>query len=116
MQVRTDGKQVWHKVDWKYAMCVSCALAKSKQKNLHKTSKDQELVPGELIGMDISSIKSTSYGGSKFWLLVVDYSSDYCWSYFLKAKSEVGEKLLTLLRFLSGKGVSVQRIRCDNAG
>jgi hypothetical protein len=32
---------------------------------------------GERLFMDISIIRTTSYGGSKFWLLVVDNKSDY---------------------------------------
>jgi hypothetical protein len=36
--------------------------------------------------VDISSIKGTSFGGSKFWALIIDNFSSYCCSYFLKKK------------------------------
>ena len=34
------------------------------------------VVPGERLCIDISSIKAKSYGGNKFWLLVVDECTD----------------------------------------
>ena len=39
--------------------------------------------------MDISSVKTKSLGGWKFWLLIIKDSTDMCWSYFLKEKSEM---------------------------
>jgi hypothetical protein len=44
---------------------------------------------GERVYLDISSIKGESHGGSCFWALVVDDHTDYCWSLFLKAKSDL---------------------------
>jgi hypothetical protein len=58
---------------------------------------------GERLFMDISSIKTTSYGGSKYWLLVVDNKTDYSWSYFLKRKSETKEKICALVLELKTK-------------
>jgi hypothetical protein len=43
--------------------------------------------------VDITSIKGESYGGSKFRALVVDDYSGYCWSYFLKRKGDLKNKL-----------------------
>jgi hypothetical protein len=57
----------------------------------------------ERLFMDISSIKTTSYGGSKFWLLVVDDKTDYSWSYFLKLKSETKYKICALVLELKTK-------------
>ena len=103
--LRKFAKQHGINLTGKFGVCEPCALAKSKQKNVPKKPSDNKLDPGELLGMDISLIKTTSYGGSKFWLLIVDYSLDYCWSYFMKAKSETGQNLLLLLKHLIGKGV-----------
>jgi hypothetical protein len=36
--------------------------------------------------IDTSSVKKASFGGSKFWLLVIDDYTDMCWSTFLKKK------------------------------
>jgi hypothetical protein len=35
-----------------------------------------------------------------FWALVVDDFSGYCWSYFLKAKSELKESIIDLVKEL----------------
>jgi hypothetical protein len=49
------------------------------------------------VSPDIGSIENKSYGGSCFWVLVVDFYMDYCWSIFLKAKGELNVKVMTLL-------------------
>lgn len=71
-------------------VCDSCAHAKAKQKNISK-EVTRETTIGQKMLIDISSIKAKSYGGSKFWLLLMDDASDYCWSYFLKKKSELAD-------------------------
>jgi hypothetical protein len=73
-------------------------------------------VSGERVYLDISSIRDESYGGSCFWaLLVVDYS-DYCWSIFLKKKSDLKSKVMTILTDLKIAEINVKYIRCDDAG
>jgi hypothetical protein len=64
--------------------CKQCAISKARQKNINKEWKGSSQIPGERLYIDISSIKNASYGGSKFWALVVDDYTDYCWSIFLK--------------------------------
>jgi hypothetical protein len=54
-------------------------------------------VSGERVYLDMSSIRDESYGGSCFWALLVDEYSDYCWSIFLKNKSDLKSKVMTLL-------------------
>jgi hypothetical protein len=43
--------------------------------------------------MDISWIKAKSYGVAKYWLMVQDEFTGYIWSIFIKAKSELQEKM-----------------------
>jgi hypothetical protein len=54
-------------------------------------------LPGERLYMDIISIKERSIGGAKFWALIVDDYTDYCWSFVLKNKSNLKAKIKTLL-------------------
>ena len=65
--------------------CESCFTTKAKQKALSKHSDTKSKKPGERLCLDISSVNSTSRNINKFWLLIVDDATDYCWSYFLKA-------------------------------
>ncbi len=67
--------------------------------------------------MDISSMDNKSFGKKRFWLLVVDDATDYCWSFFLKEKSKTGKVLTDLIKRLKdNKNVTVKKICCDNAG
>jgi hypothetical protein len=67
--------------------------------------------------IDTSSVRKTSFGKSKFWLLVIDDCTDVCWSKFLKKKSDQVDFLLELLKDLKAKHrKTVRLIRCDNAG
>ena len=75
-----------------------------------------DLVPGERLAFDVSSIKSRSYGGAKFWLLVMDDCTGFIWSHFLKHKSQVKDKMVELIKHLKMKfGHQVKFLRCDNA-
>jgi hypothetical protein len=67
-------------------------------------------VPGERVYLDISSIRDESYGGSRFWVLVVDDYTDYCWSILLKHKSDLKSKVMTLLTDLKIAGIDVKNI------
>jgi len=67
--------------------------------------------------VDISSTENKSYGKKRFWLLVLDDATDYCWSFFLKQKSKTGKVLMDLIKRLKdNKNVTVKKIHCDNAG
>ena len=48
-------------------------------------------------------------------MLIVDEATDYCRSYFLKAKSETTEKIVYFIKEIQDSGVHVQYLRCDNA-
>ena len=97
-------------------ICEDCAVAKARQKNVNQDWKEGSRTPGERVYLDISSIKNKSYGGSRFWVLIVDDYTDYCWSIFLKAKSDLKAKVTTLLTDLKIAGVNVKFIRCDDSG
>ena len=107
-----------HKVELtgSFQVCRACAEAKARQKNLGKKIKpsgDRE--PGEFLWMDVSSVSEKSYGGSKYWLLIVDDATSFSWSHFLKEKSDVGDALIKTLDSIDIKDNNVT-IRCDNAG
>jgi len=96
--------------------CKSCELAKAQQKNLSKEKVERCKNKGEWLFLDISSTEYVSYRKSKFWLLVMDNATDYCWSFFLKAKSETAEVMVNFIKKLKDtKNVTVKNIRCDNA-
>jgi hypothetical protein len=63
---RLNGKAYGYEVPGKFDVCESCSVAKSRQKNINKEWKGGSLIRGERLYVDISSIKGTSFGGSKF--------------------------------------------------
>jgi len=104
-------------VTGKMTKCEECAISKAKQKNVPKGSESKSTIAGERLFIDISSIKAMSAGGSKFWLLVVDEATDMKWSFFLKAKSDLKDKLIPFVKELKAKDNKIVRyIRLDNAG
>jgi hypothetical protein len=68
--------------------CVACALAKIRQKNINKVTSFKSFHPGaRRIYIVISSSMRPSYGGAKYWILIVDDYSRYCWSNYVINKS-----------------------------
>ena len=62
-------------------------------------------------------MKTTTFGGSKYWLLIVDEYSDMCWSAFLNTKSDLPKRMLELVKRLKTlQQITVKNIRCDDAG
>ena len=97
----------------KLEKCDKCTLAKIRQRNLNKEASPSSK-KGERLYINISSIKRHSYGGSKFWVLIVDDFTKMKWSLFLKNKSELTDKVLPFLKTMHEEvKVIVQSIRCD---
>jgi transposase InsO family protein len=99
-----------------FEVCEDYAIAKARQKNINKVWSGSSNIPGERLYADISSIQERSFGGSKFWALVVDDFTDYCWSFVLKNKSDLKGKIKTLFTDLKIAGIDMKYIRCDDAG
>ena len=53
---------------------------------------------GERIFFDIILSLTTTSGGKKHQLLVMEDSTDYAWSYFLKEKSDVKNATMGLIK------------------
>ena len=101
----------------KETSCGDCLLAKARQKNIPKLNENRSKIPGQRLFFDVSSIKNKSFGGSKFWLMIMDDATDYIWSYFLKNKSEVPTYIIELIKELKEKhNIKVEILHCDNAG
>lgn len=96
--------------------CEACAYAKAKAKAVCKTTLVKAKAKGERLFVDTSGPYKKSLAKNSFWVLVVDDYTRKAWSYFVDKKSKVKEVVEALLEKLSGCGVTVQYIRCDNAG
>jgi hypothetical protein len=57
-----------------------------------------------------------SFGGAKFWTLIADDLSGYCWIYFLKQKNDLSIYVARLIKELRNKNMCVKILRMYNAG
>ena len=65
----------------------------------------------------ISSPSTPTFGGKKHLLLVVDDSSNFVWSFFLKEKSDQVDIMIGLIKNFKNKyNLQIQYLCCDNAG
>ena len=97
-------------------ICEYCAIAKIKQSNIKKKGTTVTNYPGERLFIDISSVNSTSLGGSKYLNLIVDHYTNFKWPVFLKEKSDLTKKMIPIIKWLEANNKQVKYIRCDNAG
>jgi hypothetical protein len=104
------------KLRGEFQTCEECTIAKVGQSNVNKDWKGGSQILGQRLHYDISSVIDSSYGGSKFWALIVDDYTDFCWSIFLKNKSDLKEKMFSMLTDLSIAGIDVKYIRCEDSG
>jgi hypothetical protein len=58
------------------------------------------MVPGERLMVDISSVNVPSFGGTKFWVLVMKDCTGLCWSFFVAAKSKMPDQVIILIKKL----------------
>ncbi len=101
----------------KFENCKNCTMGKSRQTNISKETVERATKPGERLFIDISSTEHESYGKAKFWLLVVDDATNFCWSFFLKSKNETKEVMIGLIMELKDKNnIKVEKVQCDNLG
>jgi hypothetical protein len=84
--------------------------------NVNKNWLGSSNLSGERLYVDISSIKERCFGGAKFWALIVDDYTDYCWSFVMKKNSDIKARIKTLLTDLKIANRIVKFIRCDSAG
>jgi hypothetical protein len=60
----------------------------------------------------VIATKNFCHGGFKFWALIVDNYTDFCWRIFLKNKSELKDKMFTLS--LDLKKINLIRVYSQN--
>ena len=97
---RNTAKYYGLTVAGKLDPCTPCGLAKARQKNLAKITDVKSQQRGERLFLDLSWTRQPSYGGSRYWLLIMDDFTGYVWTYFLKEKS-AQKRLKTFLQALS---------------
>jgi hypothetical protein len=104
------------KLTGKLKPCFARKTANARKPKISKSTENVARNNGERIFIDISSIKFKSYGGTKYWLLAVDDKSDQSWSFFLRKKSDLADRMMPFLRQMKKDKTPVVWICADNAG
>ena len=112
----TADKLNWKLVNSDKYNCIPCAKGKAKQKKILKITESKGTRIGERLFIDISWVNVESYGGSRYWAIVVDDFSNFKWCVFMKRKSQLKNKIIPILKELNLRNQTVTKIRCDNAG
>jgi len=84
-------------VSREFLKCADCALGKSSQKRVPKACKGRSVVPGERVYVDVDYTTVGSYGGAKYWGLLVDEFSRKKWSVFLGTKDQLCDKICKVI-------------------
>jgi hypothetical protein len=109
----------WILTKGKMNPCLSCTLAKAKQKNTVKESEHQKAKTcGERIYTDIASVKPKDglVPSKPHWCIKVDEMTQMKFSTFYKHKDDMVEPSCELFHKWGNDGKIVKYIRCDNAG
>ena len=77
--------------------CDDCDLGKMKQQAVSKKAVPCLKILGERLFFDIISPSTPTFGSKQHWLLVVDNSSNFIWSFFLK-KSNLVDIIVGLIK------------------
>ncbi|XP_058004059.1 retrovirus-related Pol polyprotein from transposon TNT 1-94 [Hevea brasiliensis] len=98
------------------SVCEACQFGKFSQAPFPVDQAWRASTKLELIHTDVCGpISTSSYGGSKYFLLFIDDFSRYCWVYFLKQKSEVFSKFQQFKAFVETQTDSkIKILRSDN--
>ena len=95
--------------------CEYCALDKAKEQAVSKKAVPHSKILGERLFFDISFSSTPTFGGKQHWLLVMNNSSAYIWSFVLKEKSNLVDTMVGLIKNLKNKhNFQVQFLHCNN--
>jgi hypothetical protein len=114
--LRMTAKSYDYKLLGKFKTCEDCAVGKAKQNNTNQYWQQCSNNPRDILYIGILSIRGERFGGSKFWTLIIDDCTNYCWSYFLNKKSSLKEKDTSLILELRDQNIKVKILRWDDTG
>jgi hypothetical protein len=99
------AKHLGVKLDGSWEECQECMLGKARKKNLKSNSINKSTKAGKRFGFDISYIKNDSFGGSKYWLLIVDKFIKHGVELFSTSKDRKHKKDGGVHRYHESKGL-----------
>ena len=114
---RATAKYYGWKTTGNFKPCEDCGIGKAKQAPVNKELALKSEIPGERWFIDISNLKLTSFGNTKFWFGMLDDSTNLFILHCLKTKKELAACLvLTLQTIITKYAKTLKYIQCDDAG
>ena len=95
-------------------ICDRCELSKSRRFNLNKINQNPSKSIGDRLYIDSSWINVPSGGGNKYWFLIVDELSGYCWERFGRHKYDIVDEIIEVIFKINNDGYKVKTISLDN--
>ena len=83
--------------------CEDYTLGNAKKCAVSKKAVPHLKILGEKLFFDITSPSSLTLGSKWHWLLIIDDSSNYIWSFFLKEKFNLADTMVGLIENLKTK-------------
>ena len=88
--------------------CEDCDLGKAKKGRISERAVEQSKILEESLFFVIRSPSTPTFGSKKHSLLIIEDSTDYTSSYFLKVKSTLKNTMLALIKNIKTKYYSGQ--------
>ena len=90
-------------------ICEICELSKSRRLNLNKINQNPSKSIGDRLYIDSSWINVPSGGGNKYWFLIVDELSGYCWARFGRHKYDIVDEIIEVIFKINNDGYKVKQ-------
>ena len=113
----TTAKYYMVNLTGKVNNCQRCSSEKIRQNNIPRKNEDKSKNPGEMMYLDIVSMRKPSMGGRQHWVMFVDEATKYKKSFVLKKKNKQVESIIDWIKATKARHeIQVKIIRYDNAG
>ena len=94
--------------------CVACTEVKLSR-SPYRPASGRETEPGKIMHTNLwGKYDVTSIHGNRYYLLLVDDTTQYVIVYFLKQKSQAVQKVIKYVAYLKAQGKSSYRIQMDH--
>ena len=109
--IPTTRKAMGFKVTGTFQVCDACIFRKAKKSGVSKLALVCSKIKSECLFFNISSPSTPCFGGKRHWLLFMETSNNYMWSY-LKQKSGLKAVMISLPKDLqTTHGITI-KIAC----
>ena len=112
--LRTTYNALGFKLTGTLKFCDGCARSKAKSRAVRNKTYTRASQPGESIVVDTTDPFPDSLIGNRYCIDIVDNYSRYSWSFFMKTKSQLPNKMDEIFENMMPDGTLIKHLRYDN--